>query len=160
MAASSPPSLLRRANSSDAAEPHGHQDISSTMILGSHLSSPNWVRPLKALPPRSEHTMLPLFLETPCGATKQPLLEQVGINCVSAHTRLQPWRLWGFLAGKKGEVMGHCHRPQNYLGWGRWDWHGGKEGYLITFLNFRKWDLEDPLVPKGLLESPARMAST
>lgn len=54
------------------------------MILGSHLSSPNPVRPLKALPPRSERTMLSLFLETPCGAAAQPLLEQVGIT-VSPH---------------------------------------------------------------------------
>lgn len=29
----------------------------------------------------------------------------------------------------------------------------------MTYLNFRKWDLEAPLVPKGLLESPERMAS-
>lgn len=53
------------------------------MILGSHLSSPNRVRLLPALPPSSEHTMLPLFLETPCGAAAQPLLAQAGINRAS-----------------------------------------------------------------------------
>lgn len=29
---------------------------------------------------------------------------------------------------------------------------------LITFLHFRKWDLEAPLAPKGHLGSQARMA--
>lgn len=43
VAVSSPP--LRLASSGDAAELHGHQDM-STMILGFHLSSPNRVRPL------------------------------------------------------------------------------------------------------------------
>lgn len=143
------------ASSGNAAKPQGHQ-VTSTMILVPVCLRPAGSGLCQTLLPRSEHTMLPLFMETSCGAGAQQLLAQARINCLPA--RLQPRRLGFSKAGRK-EGNGPLSQAPEFLGPGEDGteemicWKGGLPNNLSQF---QKVGPRGPPGPQGPPGKPGK----